>query len=183
MLGLRAEGTRRKLAAIMVSKHIMTLRSLMNIFFSNICIFQCSRDSLISRHDCHGCHSVLAPAFLWGFALAKRPHARTVMVIFVPLSVPINKSGGGLVVKTLHQCVLQTQARAHCPFHLRWLVVRVIRSDDDAEIVSSNLTRRSIFLLSFCISHSQSNSCCQWICVATLVAQDTIFAIIDSVEG
>jgi hypothetical protein len=74
----------------------------------------------------------------------------------------INKSGGGLVVKTLHQCVLQTQARARCPFHLRWLVVRVTRSDDDAEIVSLNLTRRDIFLLLFSIDHSlRSVRCCQ----------------------
>jgi hypothetical protein len=42
MLGLRVGETRRKLVAIMVSNHIMTLRSLMNILFSSIRIFQSS---------------------------------------------------------------------------------------------------------------------------------------------
>jgi hypothetical protein len=42
MPGLREGGIRRKLVAIMVSEHVMTLRSLMNILFSSIRIFQYS---------------------------------------------------------------------------------------------------------------------------------------------
>jgi hypothetical protein len=59
--------------------------------------------------------------------------------------VSINKSGGGLAVKTLHQCVLQTQAHVvvtKAAGSCRWWY-----QHDDAEIVSSNLTRRAIFLL------------------------------------
>ena len=56
-------------------------------------------------------------------------------------TVLVNKSGGGLVVKTLHQCVLQTQARGVVP---PTCLGQEGVQHDDAETVSSNLTRRII---------------------------------------
>jgi hypothetical protein len=68
----------------------------------------------------------------------------------MPGFASINESGGGLVVKTLHQCVLQTQARV--VRHPVGSYHGFIDNNDDAEIVSSNLTRRAIFLLDCFIS-------------------------------
>jgi hypothetical protein len=94
----------------------------------------------------------------------------------------INKSGGGLEVKTLHQCVLQTQARvvvtksAGLP---RW------RSQHDgAEIVSSNLTRRITFLPSIGIlRRNAASDTFDRTIVALPIAQDLVSAIIGSVEA
>jgi hypothetical protein len=75
--------------------------------------------------------------------------ARRAALICMPGFASINKSGGGLVVKMLHQCVLQTQARTCLAL---WSLLEIQPSGDDAEIVSSNLTRRVIFLPNRCIS-------------------------------
>jgi hypothetical protein len=73
MLGLREGGIRPKLVAIMVSNHIMTLRSLMNSLLEHLYLPTFSGS--MTAFQGMFAEAVVAPASSWDFALARRLHA------------------------------------------------------------------------------------------------------------